>query len=436
MVRLIPFFLLIASTNVYADFDLRLLKSLVDSGQNEKAYDYALKEITDFEGTPKFDYYYAIAAIDSGHANEGVFALERVLLLDPDNYAARLELARGYFILEEYARARQEFETVLTASPPKDVTSSVNLYLDAITIKEGRYKTTQTAFVEFGFGSDSNVNSGPTIDSFDIGIFSVVLDADSQEQDDTFSELKLGYNVSSPILPGTLYFLSLNADLHNNDDNSQYNTQAYTLDTGLKFHQGKNVITLNAFAQQVQLNHDDYRTLTGLNSSWLNNLSQKSSLQLYLQLSNQDYNQQSTSDASTVLLGGSYSQKFSVNYAPVLIAGLYLAQDDPKSNTDAARESTERDYFGVNLGAMFGLSDKLSAQLSLRYQDTKYGMLSWFTGKTRRDDHFTQTLNFIWRLDRHWALSAKASVIKNSSNVELFEYDRTVLSTNLRYKLQ
>ena len=72
MVRLIPFFLLIASTNVYADFDLRLLKSLVDSGQNEKAYDYALKEITDFEGTPKFDYYYAIAAIDSGHANEGV----------------------------------------------------------------------------------------------------------------------------------------------------------------------------------------------------------------------------------------------------------------------------------------------------------------------------------------------------------------------------
>jgi hypothetical protein len=176
--------------------------------------------------------------------------------------------------------------------------------------------------------------------------------------------------------------------------------------------------------------------LTGLNSSWLNNLSQKSSLQLYLQLSNQDYNQQSTSDASTVLLGGSYSQKFSVNYAPVLIAGLYLAQDDPKSNTDAARESTERDYFGVNLGAMFGLSDKLSAQLNLRYQDTKYGMLSWFTGKTRRDDHFTQTLNFIWRLDRHWALSAKASVIKNSSNVELFEYDRTVLSTNLRYKLQ
>ena len=29
-----------------------------------------------------------------------------------------LELARGYFILEEYARSRQEFETVMQANPP------------------------------------------------------------------------------------------------------------------------------------------------------------------------------------------------------------------------------------------------------------------------------------------------------------------------------
>jgi len=424
------------STSAYAILDLTPLKSLLSSGQAEKAYEFASTEMTDSEGIPEFDYYYAIAAIDSGHANEGVFALERVLSLDPDNYAARLELARGYFILEEYARARQEFETVLTVSPPKDVISSVNLYLDAITVKEERYKTTQSSFVDFGFGSDSNANSGPSIDSYDIGIFTVVLDADSREQDDTFAELKLGYNVSTPISPGILYFLTLNADSHNNNDNSQYDTQAYTLDTGLKFHKGKNLFTFDIFAQQLQLNRDDYRILTGLNSSWLNNLTQKSALQLYLQLSTQNYDQLPTRDVSSVLLGGSYSQKISTHYSPVLIAGLYLAQDDPKLNTDAARESTERDYFGVKLATILGLSDKLSAQLSLRYQDTEYGMLSSFTGKTRRDDHFTQTLKFTWRLERRWELSAKASLIKNESNVELYEYDRTVLSTNLRYKLK
>jgi hypothetical protein len=41
---------LIASTNIYVDFDLLLLKSQVDCVQNKRACDYALKGITGYEG--------------------------------------------------------------------------------------------------------------------------------------------------------------------------------------------------------------------------------------------------------------------------------------------------------------------------------------------------------------------------------------------------
>ena len=51
--------------------------------------------------------------VDSGHAGEGVLALERYLLQFPGNTAARVELARAYFVLGEYVRAREEFENVL-----------------------------------------------------------------------------------------------------------------------------------------------------------------------------------------------------------------------------------------------------------------------------------------------------------------------------------
>lgn len=436
MVRLIPFLLLIGSTNAYADLDLGLLKSLLDAGQAEKAYQYASKEIADYEGTLEFDYYYAIAAIDSGHANEGVFALERVLALDANNHAARLELARGYFILEEYSRARQEFETVLTINPPEDVVDRVNRYLDAIVTKEGRYKTTQTAFVEFGLGSDSNASSGPDLVSYDVGGIAVPLDISSRELADNFSEFKLSYKVSTPVSPSTSYFLALNAGLHNIAVNSQFDTRSYTLDTGFKLLQAENVFTIDVLAQQFELDGNDYRQLTGINSNWLHNLTEHSTVQLYLQLARLDFELLTTRDADTISLGSSYSKMFSMKFSPVLIAGFYLAQDDPKLNTAAALEGTERDYYGVQLATIIGASESLSAKLSVSYQDVKYGLPSSLTGETRQDEYLSTSLDLVWRLARSWELSTKASLTKNGSNNELYEYDRTLLSVNLRYKVK
>jgi len=436
MVRLICFLLFVASASSHAALNIDRLKSLLQSGQTVKAFNYASSEIADYEGTPEFDYYYAIAAIDSGHASEGVFALERVLSIDEGNYAARLELARGYFVLEEYARARQEFETVLTAAPPEEVVNSVQLYLDAIVTQEGRYKTTQTGFVEFGLGSDSNANSGPDIVSYDIGTFKVPLDINSREVDDSFNDLKLGYKISTPVSPGTSYFLALNADFHENTDNSQFDTRTYTLGTGFKFLEGESAFTLDLLLQQFELDGDNYRSLTGLNSSWLYNLTEQSAAQVYLQLSKLDYELLETRDANTISLGSSFSKKLSVKFSPVLIAGLYLAQDDPKLNTAAARESTERDYYGIQLATILGLSNSVSAKLSLRYQDTQYEVTNSLIGKKRQDDYFSTSLNVVWRLARHWQLLPKINIVKNSSNIELYEYDRTLYSVNLRYSVK
>lgn len=105
----------------------------------------------------------------------------------------------------------------------------MNLYLDAIVAQEGRYTTTQTAFVEFALGSDSNANSGPDIATYNIGAFTVPIDTNSQEQDDNFAELKLRYKISTPVSPGTSYFLAVNGDFHNKDDNSQFDTRTYKL---------------------------------------------------------------------------------------------------------------------------------------------------------------------------------------------------------------
>src|SRR5689334_22011856 len=88
------------------------IKALIDKGDSKAAYELG-RNFPDQLGDPAFDFFFGVAAIDSGHAGEGVLALERYVINFPDNHNARLELARGYFVMGDNQRARDEFDNVL-----------------------------------------------------------------------------------------------------------------------------------------------------------------------------------------------------------------------------------------------------------------------------------------------------------------------------------
>lgn len=74
-------------------------QQLIDENNFEEAFQILFAEIEDRAGTPDYDLLLGIAAMDSGHPTQAVFAFERVLAIEPDNSRARLELARAYFEL-------------------------------------------------------------------------------------------------------------------------------------------------------------------------------------------------------------------------------------------------------------------------------------------------------------------------------------------------
>ncbi len=85
------------------------IKTLMEQNKFTEAYQLG-KQNPDQLGDPLFDFYYGISALDAGVPGEGVLALERYILSFPDNRNARFNLARGYYILGEDQRARDEFE--------------------------------------------------------------------------------------------------------------------------------------------------------------------------------------------------------------------------------------------------------------------------------------------------------------------------------------
>ena len=424
------------SCSSIAAININEVRALFESGNSKATYELTVNEARKYEGDPNFDYYYGVSAIDTGHASEGVFALERVLLLQPDNHPARLELARGYFILEEYARARKEFETVLGAEPPEEVRNRINTFLDAIRLQEGRYNTTQSAYIDFGFGSDSNINSASTLQSTDIGGLTFIFGDDAIEQDDSFAEYTLHYGINTPISPGISYFASINGTGRGHSDHSQFNTATYTFDTGFQFLHAQNAYSIDIIAQQFNLAGEEYRQLIGLNTNWKKNLSQQTSLQTYLQYAQQEFEGQETRDVDTVTLGTGFSRRFNAMLSPILFSSIYLAQDSPKLDDPSARANAERDYYGLRIGTGLSISGNKSIQLALDYQSSEYGETDAFTNILRDEQFISATINFTWLLSRNWSMFALASTSQNTSNDSTKEYDRTQYSLNLRYEVK
>ena len=77
-------------------------------GNPQAAYDLLRSQEASLAGDPGFDYLLGIAAMDSGHLTHSVFALERVLAVEPDNLLARAEIARVHLMLGELRTSQQE----------------------------------------------------------------------------------------------------------------------------------------------------------------------------------------------------------------------------------------------------------------------------------------------------------------------------------------
>ena len=423
------------SNNALAEIDINRLKQLFDSGNSQQAYDYAMTELLTSEGDPVFDYYYGASAVDVGQSNEGIYALERVLVSQPNNHAARLELARGYFTLQEYDRARAEFKLVLSINPPDDVREKIYAYLDSIRLQESRYQSTSTAYIELGYGTDSNINSGP--DNPTIVFLGQIgqLNPSALEQQDKFSTLKANYGFSTPLTAKVAFNASINANLRKNSEHSELDTSTFTGSTDIRFLQAQDTYSIGLIAQKFSLDNNEYRQLTGINSNWSRHLSQQSTLQAFLQLSKQDFDGQQARNVDTRTFGVGFTKRLNTSLSAVIFTSAYIAQDKPEHDSNVAKQIAERDYHGARAGTILSTSPKTSVQFSINYQSSQYG-LEDFNGILREDDHMSTELDFTWLLSRNWSLLANASYIQNDSNNTINAYDRKQFSVAFHYEMK
>lgn len=422
-----------------ANSDIDAMQQLFDSGRTVQAYELGLDLQGQYEGDPRFDYYFGASAIDAGDASNGVFALERVLLLQPNNQAARLELARGYFILEEYERSKREFETALKANPPQDARIKIEQYLDAIRLKEGRYRSTTLAYVSLGLGHDSNINSAPVDPTFNLGDVEITLSDDDSlvsEMDSIFEQVGAGVSVNTPLTPNWSFVYGGDLLAEAYDEDSFFNNNTLTGNIGFDQRFKSTQLSYRFNAQTYTLDGDQYRNLYALNTTLKQRFTDQDQMQLFLQLGLSKYPGQRERDGNQYILGGSYLHIFGGAFAPTLSAGAYIGQDTIDDNQNVSESLYARDFYGLNLGSQILLGQRNSLSLNLGYQMSEYAenyLDGLFVDEVKEDDTLTATLKHTLLLGKAWQLDSSVAHTTNDSNIALGEYDRTRVLINARY---
>ncbi len=410
------------------------VKALMESGRAADAYALG-KRSPEALGDPAFDFYFGIAAIDTGHAGEGVLALERYLLNFPENQSARLQLARGYFALGDDARAREEFEDLRKLNPPAAVATSIDRFLDAIRLRETRYNVSTGLYIEAGVGIDSNVNAGVANSNIFLPNFgNVLVSPAGTKTGDSFTHLGTGGYVTYPIAPGVALFANGQAEGKLHTNNTQFDQGNYNVSGGVSVLREKNLFRVGLNHNLVTIESDRFRASTGVSGEWQHQLDERQSFNVGAQLARLKYTgANSTRDADFYGLSAGYRRLFSQAWQPVFSVLVNAGQEKVIA---AGRDDLSRDIYGGRLGVSFTPAAKWGVSAGYTYQNSKYQAPDAFFTTTRKDEYHALDASVTYLVSRNISLRAEALLARNKSNLELFAFPRDLLVLKVRYEFK
>lgn len=410
------------------------LRRLLEQGKAEEAYQLG-RRAPERLGDPAFDFQFGVAAINAGHAAEGVLALERFTLAFPENEAARVELARGYYLLGEDVRAKEEFEAVLARKPERAIARVITEYLDAIRSRESKYQPTAMAYFEFGGGYDSNPRAGvdnPLVTLPVLGEVTVV-DTGLRTGDQTV-QYGGGFRLTSPISAHATAFANVQAEYIRYPDVTEFNQDIYSGSIGAQGTRGPLAWRGGISTGYQTLNRNPYRRTHGLfaDGSWL--AGERDAISAGVQAGQFLYKgANATRNADFRALNAGWKHLFAPSWRPEIDVSANVGRE---KNVYDDHQDLSRDLYGARLGFAASPLAGVSVAASVLYQRSDYLEPDPTLLTTREDRYSAAEASVAWRVLVPLQLRAEFSTAKNESNLAIYEYRRKTALLRLRYELR
>lgn len=408
--------------------------ALIAAGQWAEAYERLAALEPQAAGQPDFDYRLGIAALRAGYPTRAVFALERVLAVQPDHQPARLAIAEAYFAHGETQAAEEVFRSVDLAQVPQQIRLGVERYLTAI--EDGRTPTRYAGFVAVGAGYDGNLNSGTDASSIVVPALAFLgpaqLGRDSQQQDGAVATLSAGGTVEHRINDtlaalGAVQFSRRDAVM-----SSDYDTDSADASIGLRGSFGDETIIGSVQTQRFWLDTDPFRDTVGGTISWRHAFSDTTFAGVYGQYFFLNYHGvgQDVRDADRGAVGLTAAHAFGGAWQPVGFAQAYVGQERPRANDVPQLGHVFR---GFQLGVEATPMETVEAYGTLAFEERDYGGQEALFLVSRADYQTILTGGARWEFMPDWTLNPEVQWTQVESNVALNDYDRLTALVTVRY---
>jgi tetratricopeptide (TPR) repeat protein len=414
------------------DAVLSQARAFVKAGDYKAAYELLLPLETERSGSVEFDMLLGISGVEAGENSRGIFALERVLALEPNNLEARALIAKGYYKAGEAENAKAEFNNLLSQKPNAEITKLIEDNMSAIDKATGQ-KTAFAAYLDVGLGYDSNISSITSNSKIEIapGAF-IPLTAGSQKQSSNFVTSAAGISVRVPINKNVSAFGSLSGTGRTNWDESQFDQSSLDYSIGLGVKHNIDNYTIALQGGSFALDGNTFREAMGLSGQWQRNVDDKNQVSVFVQASELDYldignNKNSIRDARRYIFGGGWGHSFEGDKAKVTYLSAYTGKEDTE---DSAFDRFSNDIYGLRVGGQMAINYKLVAFANLSHEHRKYDELEIL--RRRKDNQYDFNVGLRYLPGHGFTIKPQLSYIDNRSNLDLYQFERVILSVNVR----
>lgn len=414
------------------DAELAEAEKLIRSGDYKAAYQLLEPLESSHAGEVNYDYLLGVSAVESGNVSRGVFALERVLAISPEHKDARAEMAKAHYMLGERDASKAEFNNVLQQNPDEATQTAIRKLLTEIQKIEGT-TTSFGAFLEFGLGLDSNVNSATSINSVSVpalGGLLISLDQSARKRSDSFLQFAGGLSFRHPLSQEMAVFASASTTNRINNSESEFDTASTDFSLGLEIRPNQdNQLMLTLQDSHFDLDGEDFRRAYGATAQWLHTLDPRNQIGFFAQYSGLQYDNNQIRNADRTIVGMNAGHAFQSTLAPVVFASVYGGREDARRG---AFDFLSQDITGLRLGGQMRLAARWQGYATMGYELRNYEDRDPAFLVSRKDHQYDATLGVKFTPAQNWAIRPQISHMKSDSNIRLNDFERTMLSVVVR----
>jgi tetratricopeptide (TPR) repeat protein len=443
--------LVLASTFAFAQADAAVerAKQLLAAGNAKEAFATLDPLQATYAGQPEFDYLLGVAALDSGRIDDAIIAFERVLAVMPNHAGARMDLARAYYAAGAFDLAEAAFQRLQLLNPPPQAQAAIARYLSAIRQRRNQAQAGWLGYGELGIGYDSNLTGVPTnfgaAAQQSFNIVGIEPTGNAIKRSAPYVQGMFGLDYSQPVSRGWNVFAAgdLLGRAYRNE--SDFNVGSVDVRAGAGLNQGRTQWRFAAnylyFQQEGDAPGDprptNDRHMTGVSADWRHMLDPKTQVGLGMQLNAVRFPSQELEDFDQVYLSASYLHTFERPGVPLVYVTAF-ATDDHAINSFGDGTSKSKNLYGVRAFGQYSLAPKLQAFAGLGaiHRRDKDDFARSTTVQRGRDTFGEASAGFFWSFREKCGLRVLYAYTRNSSNIDIYDFDRHEISSTIRCEIR